>query len=123
MRFSRAIVLAPNESVCGDGGEGRGASLHKLFQTAQPLRVWFGRVGGSITSNDKGGRRWQSRKYPKSAPSTKNFEDAIQQGLNRAAKTLRNIRGAWVKEQHVRCDGGRITEYQVNMMVTFILDD
>jgi dodecin len=58
-----------------------------------------------------------------SATSPKSFEDAIQQGLNRAAKTLRNVRGAWVKEQHVRCDGGRIVEYQVNMMVTFVLDD
>ena len=55
--------------------------------------------------------------------SSKSFEDAIQQGLARAGKTLRNIRSAWIKEQTVRCDGGRITEYQVNMMVTFILDD
>jgi flavin-binding protein dodecin len=58
-----------------------------------------------------------------SSTSTKSFEDALQQGLARASKTLRNIRGAWVKEQHVRCDTGRITEYQVNMMVTFVLDD
>lgn len=58
-----------------------------------------------------------------SATSTKNFEDAIQQGLTRAGKTLRNIRGAWIKEQHVRCVDGRVTEYQVNMMVTFVLDD
>ena len=58
-----------------------------------------------------------------SATSPKSFEDAIHQGLARAAKTLRNIRGAWIKEQHVRCDGGRIVEYQVNMMVTFVLDD
>jgi flavin-binding protein dodecin len=58
-----------------------------------------------------------------SATSPKSFEDAIQLGLARAAKTLRNIRGAWIKEQHVRCDGGRVTEYQVNMMVTFVLDD
>ena len=58
-----------------------------------------------------------------SATSVKSFEDAVQQGLTRAAKTLRNIRGAWIKEQHVRCDGARITEYQVNMMVTFVLDD
>jgi flavin-binding protein dodecin len=58
-----------------------------------------------------------------SATSPKNFEDAIQQGLTRATKTLRNIRGAWIKEQHVRCDAGRIVEYQVNMMVTFVLDD
>lgn len=58
-----------------------------------------------------------------SATSTKSFEDAIQQGLTRAARTLRNIKSAWIKEQHVRCDGGRITEYQVNMMVTFVLDE
>ncbi|HXE80953.1 MAG TPA: dodecin family protein [Vicinamibacterales bacterium] len=58
-----------------------------------------------------------------SATSKTSFEDAIQQGLNRASKTLRNIRSAWIKEQHVRCDQGRITDYQVNMMVTFVLDD
>jgi len=58
-----------------------------------------------------------------SATSTKSFEDAIQQGLARAAKTLRNIQSAWIKEQRVRCDGGKIVEYQVNMMVTFVLDD
>ena len=58
-----------------------------------------------------------------SATSSKSFEDAIQQGLKRAGQTLRHVRGAWVKEQHVRCDEGKITEYQVNMMVTFILDD
>jgi flavin-binding protein dodecin len=58
-----------------------------------------------------------------SCTSTKSFEDAVQQGLTRAAKTLRNIRGAWIKEHHVRCDGARITEYRVNMMVTFVLDD
>jgi flavin-binding protein dodecin len=58
-----------------------------------------------------------------SSTSAKSFEDAVQQGLSRAGKTLRNIRGAWIKEQHVRCDNGRINEYQVNMMVTFVIDD
>jgi len=58
-----------------------------------------------------------------SATSTKSFEDAIQHGLARATKTLRNIRAAWIKEQHVRCENGKVTEYQVNMMVTFVLDD
>jgi flavin-binding protein dodecin len=58
-----------------------------------------------------------------SATSSKSFEDAIQQGLERAGQTLRHIRGAWIKEQHVRCHEGRIAEYQVNMMVTFVLDD
>jgi flavin-binding protein dodecin len=58
-----------------------------------------------------------------SATSTKSFEDAIQTGLSRASKTLRHVRSAWIKEQQVRCDQGRIVEYQVNMMVTFVLDD
>jgi hypothetical protein len=58
-----------------------------------------------------------------SSTSTKSFEDAVQQGLARASKTLRNIRSAWIKEQHVRLDNGRIVEYQVNMMLTFVLDD
>ena len=58
-----------------------------------------------------------------SATSTKGFEDAIQQGLVRASKTLRQIRSAWVKEQQVRFDNGKIVEYRVNMMVTFVLDE
>jgi hypothetical protein len=58
-----------------------------------------------------------------SATSKKSFEDAIQQGLARASKTLRNVRGAWIKEQRVWVQKGRIVEYQVNMMVTFVLDD
>ncbi len=58
-----------------------------------------------------------------SATSSKSFEDAIQQGLARAGKTIRHMQGAWIKEQHVRCENGRVTEYQVNMMVTFVLED
>jgi dodecin len=58
-----------------------------------------------------------------SAPSSQSFEDAIKQGLDRANATLRNVRSAWIKEQQVRLDGGTITEYQVNMLVTFILDE
>jgi hypothetical protein len=57
------------------------------------------------------------------ATSTKSFEDALQQGLARASKTLRNIKSAWVKEQQVRISDGSISEYQVNMMVTFVIDD
>jgi len=58
-----------------------------------------------------------------SATSSKSFEDAIEQGIDRANKTLRNVRSAWIKEQQVRVSGGAITEYQVNMMVTFVIDD
>jgi flavin-binding protein dodecin len=55
--------------------------------------------------------------------STKGFEDAIAQGLARAHKTIRNIKSAWVKEQTVRVDKGKITQYQVNLLLTFVLDD
>jgi dodecin len=58
-----------------------------------------------------------------SSTSPKGFEDAIEQGITRASKTIRNIRSAWVKEQHVRVKDGRATEYQVNMMVTFVIDE
>jgi flavin-binding protein dodecin len=58
-----------------------------------------------------------------SATSNKSFEDAMKLGIARAHKTLRNVRSAWVKEQQVRVTDGAITEYQVNMMVTFVLDE
>ena len=58
-----------------------------------------------------------------SATSKVSFEDAIEQGLARAIKTLRNVRSAWLKEQHVRLDGKKVVEYQVNMAITFVLDD
>jgi hypothetical protein len=58
-----------------------------------------------------------------SATSSKSFEDAIVQGIDRANKTLRNVRSAWIKEQQVRVTKGAITEFQVNMMVTFVIDD
>ena len=57
------------------------------------------------------------------ARSEKGFEDALRVGLDRAAMTLRNIEGAWVKEQKVDVRDGAITAYQVDMLVTFILDD
>ncbi len=58
-----------------------------------------------------------------SSTSTKSFEDAIQSGVARATKTIRNVRSAWVKEQQIRIDNGSIIEYQVNLMITFVLDE
>ena len=58
-----------------------------------------------------------------SSTSTKSFEDAIQSGLARASKTIRKIQSAWIKEQQVRLEKNKIVEYQVNMLVTFILDE
>ena len=58
-----------------------------------------------------------------SSTSTKSFEDAIQGGVRRATETLRNVRSAWVKEQQIKIEGSNIVEYQVNMMITFVLEE
>ncbi len=58
-----------------------------------------------------------------SSTSEKSFEDAIQSAITRATKTLRNVRGAWVKEQQIKIEGDKIVEYQVNLMITFILEE
>lgn len=58
-----------------------------------------------------------------SSTSKVSFKDATEKGLARAVKTLRNVRSAWVKEQHVRLNGKKIVEYQVNLVITFVLDD
>jgi dodecin len=58
-----------------------------------------------------------------SARSDKSFEDAIKMGLQRASKTLRGVNSAWVKEQRVDVENGQIKGYQVNMLVTFVLDE
>jgi dodecin len=56
--------------------------------------------------------------------STKSFEDAVREGLARASKTLRNVKGAWVSEQKVTCDdAGQVAEFRVTMKVTFVMDD
>ena len=58
-----------------------------------------------------------------SSTSSQSFEAAIKEGIDRANKTLRGVKSAWIKEQTVRLEDGAITEYQVNMLVTFVLDD
>lgn len=58
-----------------------------------------------------------------SASSKISFEDAINQGISRACDTISNVRGAWIKEQKVSLENGKITAFRVNMQVTFVLDD
>jgi len=58
------------------------------------------------------------------ASSTKSFEDAVQVGIARAAKTLKNVKAAWVQNQEVLVDNnGKISEYRVHLKVTFVLED
>ena len=57
-----------------------------------------------------------------SASSDTSFEDGIVQGIAKASETVRNIQGAWIKEQKVKIADGAITEYRVDLMITFVLD-
>lgn len=57
-----------------------------------------------------------------SATSEKSFDDAVQTGIDRATKTLRNVSGAWIKDQRVEISNGKISSYQVNLLITFVLE-
>ena len=57
------------------------------------------------------------------ASSEIGFEDAIQKGIKRVAKTLDNVKSAWVKEQKVIVKDGEVSEYRVTMKVNFVLKD
>lgn len=55
--------------------------------------------------------------------SKQSFDHAVEKGVKRASKTLKNVTSAWVKDQQVLVRDGKITEYRVALKVTFILDD
>ncbi|MGI8788436.1 MAG: dodecin family protein [Pyrinomonadaceae bacterium] len=55
--------------------------------------------------------------------SATSFEDAIRRGIERANDSVNNIRGAWIKDQKVKITGGKVSQYEVMMIVTFVLDD
>lgn len=57
------------------------------------------------------------------AASKKGFDDAVEKGIARANKTLKNVTGAWIQEMKVEVDKGKVSEYRVNMKVTFVLED
>jgi len=57
-----------------------------------------------------------------SSESPISFEDAIQNGISRASKTIHGIKSGWVKEQHVVVDNGKVALYRVDLKVTFVLD-
>ncbi len=54
--------------------------------------------------------------------SSKSFEDAIERGIKRASKTLKNVTSAWIADQEVEIDKGKVTGYRVRMRVTFVLE-
>lgn len=58
-----------------------------------------------------------------SAESTASFEDAINQGIQTASESLHDIKGAWVKEQQVVVEDGKVVKYRVDLKITFVLND
>lgn len=58
-----------------------------------------------------------------SCTSTESFEDAIRSGIDRATRTLRQVRSAWIKEQRVNVGANGALEFQANILVTFVLED
>ncbi len=58
-----------------------------------------------------------------SASSTESFEDAVRVGVARASKTLKNVSGAWVKDQEVGIKDGQVTDFRVKLKITFILEE
>ena len=79
--------------------------------------------GASGVGSSSGSSNSVARVTEISARSDKSFEDALRVGVNRAGTTLRNVTSAWVKEQRVDVKDGRIQGYQVNLLVTFVLDE
>ena len=58
-----------------------------------------------------------------SSTSTVSFEDAIKKGIERVSKTVNNVKGAWIKEQKVDISNSQITQYNVTIIITFVLDE
>lgn len=57
-----------------------------------------------------------------SSDSTESFQDAIESGIKRAERTVKNVRGAWISEQKLTIDSGEITNYRVIMRISFVID-
>jgi flavin-binding protein dodecin len=84
-------------------------------------------VGKGLPAAQAGGRRQPGMSVARvtelSAVSEKGFEDAINEAIGRATKTLRNVEGAWVKDMNVLMENNQIVGYKVNLAVTFVLED
>lgn len=109
----------------------RRETVDRLVSSGQDRRPPAQAPAVDVTENEQPGPTRIERRTPMavarvtelSATSPDSFDDAITQGVTRATKTLRNVTSAWVKEQRVEIKDNRIVEYQVNMLVTFVLDD
>jgi dodecin len=88
-----------------------------MYNDRAPRGVGAGRT----TPNRNGGAMAVAKVVEITASSSESFEDAVKQGIARASETISDIKGAWIKEQKIDVQDGRIVDYRVNMMVTFVL--
>ena len=79
-------------------------------------------AAGGAVKNQRGSGMSVAKVVEINAASSKGFEDAMKIGIERASKTLSGVKGAWVQEQNVIVEDGKIKEYRVNMKVTFLLE-
>jgi dodecin len=80
-------------------------------------------VGKGLTARKEVSSMSVARVTEISSTSTESFEDAIKKGLDRAQKTLRNLKSAWIKDQNIMIADGKPHEFKINMLVTFELED
>jgi flavin-binding protein dodecin len=112
----------------GDRGSGRRLSFRRLDITlAKTLdepqsRTESGRPSRATISIKEEETMSVARVTEISSTSSQSFEDAIKQGIERATKTLRGVTSAWVQDQRVSLEDGRIKYYQVNLRITFVLE-
>jgi dodecin len=88
------------------------------------ITVLYKRSSSSEATRNKGrSRPTVARVIELSATSEESFEDAINQAVDRATSTLRNVESAWVKDQNVMIENGNISGYKVNVAITFVLEE
>jgi flavin-binding protein dodecin len=109
---------SPNRLVASSHGDSFNRFFSRCFE-ANGLKAPL-----SLGAHEsKGGRMSVAKVSEITASSAQSFEDAIQQGINRATKTLENVQSAWIQDQEVMVEAAKITQYKVRMKVTFVLND
>jgi flavin-binding protein dodecin len=100
-----------------------GGAKRLLDRLAQELHAWPAGARDCPQSPKEDSTMSVARVTELSCTSTESFEDAIRQGIERANKTLRGVRSAWVKEQRVMVNRENAIEFQANILVTFVLEE
>ena len=122
----------PSSAVLGHLGRGYGPLSMRIQRSATDMfSLSLQVVGKNVSSSsERASEKGMTQEDMSvatvteiSAISKEGFEDAIQQGIARATKTLRNVEGAWVKDQNVMIEDGTIKGYKVNLEVTFVLEE